>query len=192
MLLGERIRTINKKRLILTWMAVVVSLLSTIAHASATHSPADISPKSPSEFTIINQYSQSDLKGIKQYENKEYKTLDEYKQAYYEGKVSSMWLWMHMDRDNKITTINELKERFLRLEGVTIREPAEYYIRKVDEVVTDDPQAKNYHLKVVFRTLAVMSYDFDEGIDKEETAKRYLGPIYPAFKKAMEKKDKNE
>jgi len=171
--------------LIILSYSTVFILLSTIAHASVTHSP-----KSLSESAII---SQSDLKGIKQYENKEYKTLDEYKQAYYKGKASSMWLWMHMDRDNKITTINELRERFLRLEGATIREPAEYYVQKVDEVVADDPQAKNYHLKIVFRTLAVMSYDFDEGIDKEETAKRYLGPIYPAFKKAMEKKDiKNE
>ena len=46
----------NKKQSIVAWMIIlsystIFILLSTIAHASVTHSPADISPKSPSEFT---------------------------------------------------------------------------------------------------------------------------------------------
>ena len=122
----------------------------------------------------------------KQYENKEYETTDEYMQALKEGRCSTVWLWMHMPRETKIQLVDELKKQFKEKSNAIIKKPSEFYVREIDEVITSDPNAVNYKLTIIFRTIAVMEYDFDEGIDKEESAKNWLGePCYQFFKESQ-------
>ncbi|MFH1902126.1 MAG: hypothetical protein ABIK26_07735 [Candidatus Omnitrophota bacterium] len=120
-------------------------------------------------------------KDTKEYENKKYKTLEEYKQAYIEGKCSSVWVWIHMGQEEKIALVDNLKQRFRKIDNVIINEPAEFYIYQLDYVIANAPNSKNFRLKILFRTIAVMEYDFDEGIDKGITARKWLGSISPFF-----------
>jgi len=117
-----------------------------------------------------------------EYENPEYKTTEEYIKAFEDGKCSSVWLWMHMDERRKIHLVDNLKETFMRNSKAVVRKPSGFYVKALDEAVASDPQAKNYKLAVLFRALAIIEYDYDEGIDKEETAKNWLGSAYPIFK----------
>jgi hypothetical protein len=117
-------------------------------------------------------------KDIKQYENKKYDTPGEYIKALQEGKCSSVWVYMNMDRESKISLIDSFKQMYKEKEGVIINQSAEYYVDEIDAVIADDQDAKNYKLKIIFTTIAVMDYDFDEGMDKEETYMKWLEPAY--------------
>lgn len=122
-------------------------------------------------------------KDIKHYENKEYKILAEYKQAYYDGRCSSTWLWMHLGEKDKIATINGLKVAAKEKDGAIISKPADFYVKTIDEMIESDSDMQHYKLGVIFKTVAVIVHDFDEGIDKDETAKKWLGDYYEAVKK---------
>lgn len=118
---------------------------------------------------------------VAEYENPECKTTEEYIKAFEDGKCSSVWLWMHMDDRRKNHLVDNLKETFMRNSKAFVRKPSEFYVKALDEAIACDPQTKNYKLAVLFRTLAILEYDYDEGIDKEETAKKWLGSAYPIF-----------
>ncbi len=105
-------------------------------------------------------------KETERYENREYETSDEYIEALYEGKCSSMWVWMHLERKYKIDIIDNLKRTFREKDNVIITRPTEYYVQSIDEMVASDPQTEQFRLGVVFKTIAVIEYDFDEGIEK--------------------------
>jgi len=125
-------------------------------------------------------------KDTKKYENKEYKTSDEYVQTFYEGKCSSVWVWMHINREDKIKLIDGLKQNFKEKGNVVINQSAEYYVDEINCTMENDPKEfEQYKLGVIFKTIAVMDYDFDEGIDKAETARKWLGPAYLEIIKGM-------
>jgi hypothetical protein len=125
-------------------------------------------------------------KDTRKYENKEYKTSDEYVQAFYEGKCSSVWIWMHIKREDKIKLIDGLKQMFKEKDNVTINQSSEYYVDEIDRTMANNPEEfEQYKLGVIFKTIAVMDYDFDEGIDKAETARKWLGPAYLDIVKGM-------
>lgn len=117
-------------------------------------------------------------KDIKQYENKKYNTTQEYIQAFQRDKCSTVWIYMNMDREDKIKLIDNFKQMYKEQQGVIINQSAEYYVDEIDKAIEADPKAQNYKLKIIFTTIAVMDYDFDEGIDKDETAGKWLGPAY--------------
>ncbi len=127
----------------------------------------------------------------KHYENKEYNTLDKYKQAYLEGKCSSVWMWMHMDEENKRDFIHNLRQTFEEKDNVLIKKPTDYYVKMIDKVVESAPQAASLKLGAIFKTIVIIEYDFDEGIDKDKTAKQWLGEYYEKLKE-YRKKMKNE
>lgn len=116
-------------------------------------------------------------KDTKQYENKKYNTTKEYIQALQEGKCSSVWVYMNMDRETRIAFIDSFIQMYKK-EGVIINQSAEYYVDELDELIASGPEFQNYKLKIIFTTIAVMDYDFDEGIDKDETARKWLGDVY--------------
>ena len=68
---------------------------------------------------------------------------------------------------------------------MVINKPAEFYVNELDELIARDPYSGNYKIGVLFKTIAVMEHDFDEGIDKELTAKRWLGPLCPLLKESQ-------
>ncbi|MBM3252793.1 MAG: hypothetical protein FJZ16_00880 [Candidatus Omnitrophica bacterium] len=129
-------------------------------------------------------------KDLKKYENKEYKTGKEYINALYEGKCSSVWVWMHLDEQDKVKLINGLKQTFKEKGNAIIQKPTEFYVKEIDILIARDEESKNHRLGIIFKTIAVMEYDFDEGIDKEETAKNWLGDFYEVFKSSQVEKEK--
>ena len=123
---------------------------------------------------------------IKKFENKEYNTTNEYIEAFNAGRCSSVWLWIHLDKSAKIELVNGIKHMVREKENVIVNKPAKFYVHEIDDVIANDPATIDYAIMALFRAIAVMEYDYDEGIDKEETAKKWLGSIYPAFKRGQE------
>lgn len=117
----------------------------------------------------------------KKYENREYNTLDEYLKAFYGGECSSVWVWLHIGYEDKIGIIKALKGMFREHEHVIIKKPASFYVEALDYVIANAAGSKNYRVKALFKTIAVMECDFDERVDKEVTARRWMGSYYPIF-----------
>ncbi len=111
------------------------------------------------------------------YENKEYKTNDEYIKALQEGKCSSTWVWMHMGHEDKVSMINDLKNGFKEKNHVIINKPAEFYVKLIDDMIASNANMQYQRMGIIFKALAIVSYDFDEGkgISKDETARKWLG-----------------
>lgn len=122
-------------------------------------------------------------KDVARYENKEYGTPQEYIEALQEGKCSSTWVWVHLDRDTKLTLIEGLKQMFKEKSNVIICKPTQFYVDAINEMIEADSEAQYYKLGVIFKTIAIMEYDFDEGVDKDETARKWLGEdLYKAVR----------
>jgi len=118
----------------------------------------------------------------KNYENPTLASTEEYIKAFETGRCSSVWMWVHLDADAKKDLIDSLKRTFQIKAGAIIKKPTEFYVKSLDEIIFSDPKVMDYKLAVLFRTLAILEYDFDEGQDKEDTAKKWLGVSYPLFK----------
>ncbi len=157
----------NKKRLVIVSLFIVLLFVATNISAI------------PAKFDWNNLPIQ---KETKRYENREYKTSKEYIDALQEGKCSSMWVWMHLDKEYKIDLIDNLKRMFKEKSNVTISKPTEYYVQAIDDMIANDPKTEQFKLGVVFKTIAIIEYDFDEGIDQDETAKKWLGNYYETVK----------
>jgi len=134
---------------------------------------------------LANNIKWDKLKGYKpkHYENKKYKTYEEYVDAVEQGKCSSMWLWMHVDKKKKIEMINTLKSMLKERSNIIVTQPAEFYIERIDDMAENDEQVKNFTFGAVFKAIAIIEYDYDEGIDKDKTAKKWLGDYYWEVKK---------
>jgi len=158
----------NKNKLIV--LIVILFLITSYVHAKVTSIDFN---KLPIE------------KDTKQYENKKYDTPKEYIKALQEGKCSSVWVWMHINREDKIKLIDSMKQMFEEKDNVIIKQSSEYYVDELDALIASGPEFQSYKLKIIFTTIAVMDYDFDEGIDKDETARKWLGPAYLEIIKGM-------
>ncbi|MBU1912316.1 MAG: hypothetical protein KKB22_02120 [Candidatus Omnitrophica bacterium] len=150
----------NKKQLIIIYFVLFVS--------TAYALPENF------DWNVI-QAVWDDKKG---YDNENYKTNKEYKQAYYAGKCSSAWFWGHLDENGKKDFISFLKRDFKERDNVVITQSDEYYVGLIDEAMTNIPQAFCFKVGVLFKFIAIIEYDFDEGIDKDKTAKQNLGSNY--------------
>lgn len=94
---------------------------------------------------------------------------------------NTMTLWLIMDRKDKVELIDSLKGIFKEKEGVIISKPASYYIDEINGVIYnglnngDIIDFKNRGIGNIFKTIAVMDGDFNNGKDKIETFKEMLG-----------------
>lgn len=120
-------------------------------------------------------------KDTKKYENKEYDTSDKYLNAFYEGKCSSVWVWLHISYRDKTGIVKAFKGMFREGEHVIIKKPASFYVEALDYVIANTPGSENFRLRALFKTIAVMECDFDEKVDKAVTARRWMGSYYPIF-----------
>ncbi len=126
------------------------------------------------------------------YENKAYKDPDEVLHAYYAGKCSSMWIWTHLSRGDKRLLVEGLKKRHKENLGVTIKRPTEFYVKAIDQMLEDDPEAVHYRLGVVFRALAVIHSDYDEGISRSATERKHFGDFAAILQMYRAREDKIE
>ena len=90
-----------------------------------------------------------------------------------ENLPSNQW-WDCLDQSTKeqviVATINLLKGK----DGVTIKSPASYYVKEIDAFRSEEPRLKGAKIRYLLSVTAAMSYDYDEGIPKEETLKKFL------------------
>ncbi|MDD3375029.1 MAG: hypothetical protein PHY73_04830 [Candidatus Omnitrophica bacterium] len=65
---------------------------------------------------------------------------------------------------------------FFREKGVIIKKSPEFYVDMIDGMAQESPQMLENPFEFVLQVLAIIEYDFDAGIDKDEMALKILGP----------------
>ena len=94
---------------------------------------------------------------------------------------NSMTFWLLIERQDKISTTDMLIKMFEAKENVIIRKSATYYVDEINGVLYnsikngDIVNFKNKGLGSIFKTIAIMDGDFDNGQDKVELFKEWLG-----------------
>ncbi|MDE1921547.1 MAG: hypothetical protein KGI24_08920 [Candidatus Omnitrophica bacterium] len=89
-------------------------------------------------------------------------------------KRSTIWTAISDDKA-KLLTVSEYIGRFQK-EGVKINEPPAHYVQLIDELARQNPQMLERPFGELIQILAIMDYDFDNGMDKDALAKAVLGP----------------
>ena len=94
---------------------------------------------------------------------------------------NSLVVWFITNRQDKVATIDMLKNMFELREKVVISKGSEYYVDEINGVLynsLENGDIADFHKKglgVIFKTIAIMDGDFDNGQDKVETFKQLLG-----------------
>lgn len=103
-------------------------------------------------------------------------------------KKHSITSWIAIDHKDKVAIIDRLKELFER-DGIAIKLASEYYVNEMNGIIYNSiirgeiTPANKRGILNVFKTIAVMEGDYDNGKNKVELAKEYLGPdIFQMYK----------
>lgn len=93
-------------------------------------------------------------------------------------------IWNALDDDQaKLLTVTEFIGRYQK-EGVKINESASHYVEMIDQLSQQNPQMLDRPFGELLQVLAIIDYDFDNGMDKDALAKQILGEAgYEANKK---------
>jgi len=86
---------------------------------------------------------------------------------------STVWKLL-MDDQAKVLTVAEYIDRYHQ-EGVKINEPPLHYAQMIDEMSKENPDMLNMPFGQLLQVLAIVDYDFDNGMDKDTLAKKVLG-----------------
>ncbi len=86
---------------------------------------------------------------------------------------SRVWTLLVEDQA-KVLTVSEYLDRFRR-QGVKINEPPEHYVQMIDQMSQTTPQMLERPFGDLLKILAIIDYDFDNGMDKDELARKVLG-----------------
>ena len=107
-------------------------------------------------------------------------------------------VWRKMDNDSRVwallidnqakaQTVGEYMDRFAK-EGVKIQSPAIEYVHMIDDMAIQNPALLTRPFKDILQLVAIMQYDFDNGINRDLLAKKMLGEgMYLANKKRLGK-----
>lgn len=79
------------------------------------------------------------------------------------------------NRHPKKETIKRYKS-YYRQKGIYINKSADYYVSMIDGMLKDHPDMVSYPFVDVLKLAAIMEYDFDNGMDKDQLALSVLGP----------------
>jgi len=140
---------------------VIQTPAQTVSPSEAPQAPVDTTPASPPDVQDV-----VDLTEV-------WKKLD---------KKSTVWQLL-IDDQAKLSTVSEYIGRFQK-EGVTIKESPMHYVQMIDEIAGANPQMLQKPFGEVIQILAIVDYDFDNGMDKDTLAKSVLGEAgYEANKK---------
>lgn len=93
-------------------------------------------------------------------------------------------IWTALDDDQaKLATVSEYISRFQK-EGVKISQPPAHYVQMIDQISGDNPQMLQRPFGELLQIMAIVEYDFDNGMDRDALAKQVLGDAgYEANKK---------
>ena len=83
--------------------------------------------------------------------------------------------WPQLTREQKFDVLELVIDAFHRPHHISIEKPPSFYIDKLDEAAVN-PKMQQLPLERALMILAIMEYDFDNGTDKDELARRALGP----------------
>lgn len=88
--------------------------------------------------------------------------------------------WTGLDSTSKVGVINGVIKR-AKEDRIVLRLPAEYYVKEIDSMATrvtdkEDSQALSAPVGTIIHTLAAMEGDWDNGEDKLEHARKWMGP----------------
>lgn len=97
--------------------------------------------------------------------------------------MTSTEAWPELGQGDKIKAIETVINLYRMKENVAVLKPASFYAQRIDESVATNPDMKKVNLPAVLRLIAIMEYDYYNGQDKEELAKKLLGEkMYEANK----------
>ncbi len=88
-------------------------------------------------------------------------------------KKSTVWKALDDDQ-SKLLTVTEYISRFQN-EGVKISAPPSHYVEMIDQAIGQNPQMLDRPFGELLQILAIIDYDFDNGMDKDNLAKQVLG-----------------
>ena len=86
---------------------------------------------------------------------------------------SSVWSLL-IDDQSKVLTVSEYISRFQN-EGVKITAPPMHYVQMIDQMVVQNPGMLQRPFGELLQVMAIIDYDFDNGMDKDALAKKVLG-----------------
>jgi hypothetical protein len=70
--------------------------------------------------------------------------------------------------------VSEYIDRFHQ-QGVKINEPPLHYVQMIDQVVEQNPQMLQRPFGELVQMMAIVDYDFDNGMNKDDLARKVLG-----------------
>ncbi len=87
---------------------------------------------------------------------------------------SQIWDLM-IDQEAKIETVMHFMNIF-RERGVVISKPPAYYVNLIDTMAANNPAILINPFEQVLQVIAILEYDFNNGQDKDEMARKFLDP----------------
>lgn len=121
--------------------------------------------------------------------------------AYFENELKqkhTITIWIISQRNQKIELIDALRKIFLEKEDAIIRQPSSYYVDGLNRVIYNTLSGENGFgdlnkgLGAMFKSIALMDGDFDNGKSTAETLKSYSGEeLFEYFKENYPDKYEN-
>ena len=106
-------------------------------------------------------------------------------------KKATVWKLL-ADDQSKLMTVSEFIGRYQK-EGVKINQPAAHYVELIDQMVQQNPQMLEQPFGELLQILAIIDYDFDNGMDKESLARQVLGEVgYAENKKRISQQQEQQ
>lgn len=98
----------------------------------------------------------------------------------------NMTLWPALSRQQKFEALEYILRAYRSGQHVQIEKTPNFYLDRLDEVSQQEAM-KQLSIERVVMMLAIMEYDFGNGMDPDALARRVLGPVvYEANKKRRE------
>ena len=88
-------------------------------------------------------------------------------------KKATVWALLPDDQ-SKLLTVAEYISRFQK-QGVKISAPPLHYAQAIDQMAQSNPQMLQRPFGELLQVMAIVEYDFDNGMDKDALAKQVLG-----------------
>ena len=100
---------------------------------------------------------------------------------------NTVTIWYAMDRAEKITLITETKKLHADKGGAIIKRPSSYYVNEINDVLYNSIKngdiwsMRKKGLGNIFKTIAIMDGDYDDGRDKVEILNEHLSDKMLAY-----------
>lgn len=91
-----------------------------------------------------------------------------------EFKTSSRAWALIMETKAKMLTISKFIDQYHQ-QGITIGKSPLYYARVIDTMASENPTMLDQPFEKLLQAVAIIDYDFDNGIDKDTLAMKLLG-----------------